>query len=674
MSILDNLFGKNTLSDASDQSSEDRELCTFVKNKIETCRTAANRIAHEGQWMTNSAYLLGFDSVYYDTNTRQLRSLDGSSRHGVLRRRVYENLILPAAQNRMARLCKSAPKWEVIPEDNSNEAREEARLSHDVLLQLWEDAQVNHTRLELIMWLQQCGHAFLKVSHDDQLGDELVDPVTGQVLGYEGKVRVDPVSAFEVFADPLAKTMKDAQWVIHAQVRKLDYFRSHYGERGKLVKEEGAWLLSLQYEQRIQSMSTAGVNSVGSQIQMQNAAIELCYYERRSQKHPRGRMIVTANGVLLENKKLPVGEIPLVKFDDVLIAGKFFSEATITHARPLQDQYNRVLFNRAKWANRLLAGKYIAARGHGLHEEALDDESGEVIEFDPVQGASEPHAVQPPTMPAYAYQETDQLKSSLFQIFGLGEVSRGQIPSAGIPAVGMQLLLEQDETRIGIEVEQHELAFADVGQLMLQYAAKYYKTPRKLMKRGLNGEMQVQEYDGSRLPEKPRVRVKRGSMVPTSLAMRRQEIVNAYQMGFLGDPADPEVREATMEKMEFGDSQGLWRKSALLQGQVKRIIDQVLAGEIPEVHKYDNHAYIIQKLNDLRISDRGAALDPERKAIIDYLIDEHGRIATDMANPQLKQMEENVEQGLMPEGDPIDAGGVAPEAEMAQDNTQQGVM
>jgi hypothetical protein len=386
---------------AQEQSPDEIKLASYVKKRVDETRTAANRIAHEGTWLTNTAYFCGFDSVYYDTNQRRFVSTTGGAVTGLRRNRVFENIIMPAVQNRQARLCKNMPRFEVRPEDNSNDAKEAARLGLEVLLGLWDDCDVNVKRLLLTMWLQQCGHAYMKVSFDDELGEPLTDPMSGEIMGYEGKVVVEAVSAFEILPDPLAQTLDDAQWLVQAKVRKLDYFKTRYPERGALVKEEGAWLLSVQYEQRIQSISNTGVASASTQLQMENAAIELSYYEKRSKKHPNGRHVIVANGVILKDSELAVGEIPFAKFDDVMVAGKYYSEATITHARPLQDQYNRTLTRRAQWVNRLLAGKYIAARGHGLHPEALDDQSGEVIEFDPVPNAAEPHAVQIPVIPAY---------------------------------------------------------------------------------------------------------------------------------------------------------------------------------------------------------------------------------------------------------------------------------
>jgi hypothetical protein len=655
------------ISDASQQTADEKGLAEFIKKRVEDVRSTGNRIAHEGVWMTNTAYLLGFDSVYYDTTNRQFRSVDGAASSGLRRNRVFENLILPAVQNRQARLCKQSPKFEIRPEDNSNEAKEAARLGREVLLQLWDECDVNLKRLPLTMWLQQCGHAYMHIAFDDELGAPLYDPMSGDFLGYEGKILVEPVSAFEIFADPLATTLDEAQWMVRAKVRKLDYFRTRYPERGGLVKEEGAWLLSIQYEQRIQSLTSTGMSSANSAIMMENSAIELSYYEKRSRKHPQGRHVIIANGVVLKDAPLPVGEIPYAKFDDVLIAGKYYSEATITHARPLQDQYNKTLTRRAKWTNALLAGKYIAARGHGLAPEALDDQSGEVVEYDPVANAAPPTAMQLPVIPSYAYTETDQLKKSLYDIFGLSEVSRGQLPSASIPAVGMQLLIEQDETRIAIEVEQHEHAYARVGTLMLLYAAKFFKTDRNLAEKNANSEMVIRKFSGKDLPQRPDVKVVRGSTVPTSSALRKQDVMNAYQNGLLGNPQDPMVQERVLEMMEFGNNEGLWEDSALDANQARREILMIEKGEQPPIDKFDNHAFILRKLNNYRKSDKFMDLPPEAQQMLLAVRDERARILSELSNPQIEQMQANVDDGMSAvEGEPL-LDEIQPEGEAVVD-------
>lgn len=628
---------------AADQSSDEQKLAGYIKSKVEESRTSSNRIAHEGIWMTNIAYALGFDSVYYDSTTKQFKPLNTAQSY-VPRTRARSNQILPAMQNRLARLCKQPPKFDVRPEDKTETSKEAARLGIEIISMYWDKNQLNKKRIELGMWLQQCGVAYLKVYWDDQAGEELVNPVTQEFEGYEGDIRIDVVNPFEVYVDPLAKNMDEVTWLVQAKPRKLEYFKTHYPEKGMMVQAEEAWLLSTQYELRINTLNAAGPTASNISMQMKDAAIELNYYEKPSRKHRKGRHVIVANGVILKDDELPVGEIPIAKFDDILIGGKFFSESCVTHARPLQDQYNRVLARRDQWVKRLLAGKYIAAKGHGLTNEALNDQIGEVVEYDPVAGAREPHAMDMPVIPSYVYEETRQLKSEIFEIFGLSEVARGQLPSAGIPAVGMQLLLEQDETRIGIETEQHEHAFAQIGHLVLKYCDKFVKTPRKLKTKGKNLQYQVQGFTGESLKGHTDVIVIRGSTVPNSKSLRRQDIMNAYDKGLLGDPRDPKVREQVLGSLEFGDVGELWTDSVIDETQINRTIAEIEQGIVPEVNQLDNHMLHIVKKNRYRKSEKFLELDPLRQQILLDDIETHLDAAARIANPNINSMERQAEQ------------------------------
>lgn len=627
---------KEKLETVSDQTFEEQKLCGFVKTKVDEARSDASRIAHEGIWMTNIAYLLGFDGVFYDTNTRQFRNTATPSRY-LNRKRIHINKILPLIQNRLARICKNRPKYDVRPNSTDTEDKEAARLGVQCIQMVWDKERVDHKRLNLMMWMQQCGYAFFKVSWDDTKGERIVDPVSGEFQGYQGDVRVDPVSAFEVFVDPLAKTMDEAQWLVQAKVRKLDYFKTHYPERGGLVKEESAWLLSVQYEARINSMNTTGPTSSGTMPQMKNAAIELAYYEKPSKKHPNGRFIVTANNVLLKDDELPCGEIPFVKFDDIQIGGKFMSESIITHLRPIQDQYNRLITKRAEWTNRMLAGKIMAAKGHGIHMEAYTDQSGEFIEYDVVPGAPPPQAVQIPAIPQYAYAEEDKLDAMINQISGINEVSQGSLPSAGIPAVGMQFLEEQDVTRLGVIIEQHEHAYADLGRLTLKYVSKYYEMPRVLKTAGRNLEYAVKSFIGRDLKNNFDVIVIKGSTIPGSKILRRQEILNAFERGLLGNPQDPKLREKVLSMLEFGDVAEMWQDYSIDMAQIKEDLDAIEKGDIPLVNELDNHELHIQEKNRYRKSDKFKTLSDVSREILLNNIEEHIASVMKLSNPGLEE-------------------------------------
>ena len=63
--------------------------------------------------------------------------------------------------------------------------------------------------------------------------------------------------------------------------------------------------------------------------------------------------------------------------------------------------------------------------------------------------------------------------------------------SNSMPAIGMQLILEQDETRIGIETEQNEHAYARIGTIALKYIEECYEHEHKLYKRDDDGKNQL---------------------------------------------------------------------------------------------------------------------------------------------------------------------------------------
>ena len=641
-------FLKKSKSDGpqnvEDQSPDERALVTFIRNRIDESRRSAQRVSWESTFLTNVAYVLGFDSVYYDSKLRSYRPT-GSSGQSLTRQALRTNKIMPSLQNRTARLCKSPVKYDVRPESPSNEDKDAARLGMDILNDIWTKEQCNEKRIQLTMLLQEAGWAWIKVCWDDTKGEIAEDPENPGEYFFEGDVSVEVVNPLEVWVDPLAKSLRDAAWLAHTKVRKLDYFKDHYPDRGGLVKSEGSWLQSLDYEIRLNNLGPAGPSATTTDQQMKNAAIEICYYEKPTKKHPKGRMIVTANGVLLEDKELPIGEIPYAKYDDIMIGGRFAAESVVTHVRSIQDQHTRLIRKRAQWTNRLLAGKYIAPKGHGMQQEAMNDQSGEIIEYDhqpnaPNGGA--PIALQVPNIPQYAYLEEERLDKQFDEVFGLNELSKGQLPAAGIPAKGMEILLEQDATRMSIMTQQHEYAWSDVGRFILKYVGQYYKSPRLLKITGKNRSYSFKQYTGEDLKNNYDVCVIPGSLIPGNKYLARQDINNAWQQGLLGDPMDPRLRQKVLSMMEFGDEQEMWQDLAVSIAQAQEMIDQLKKGEQPDINEFDRVDILFQEVNRMRISENDA-LAPEIKFQIDLFLNRLVDVGVKQQSPTIQANREMAE-------------------------------
>ena len=641
------------LKQADEQTGEDKAIVTFVKNKLEQRRANSARTAQEGIVLTNCAYLCGFDSIYFDGTSRTFKPIPTPSQF-IRKNRVHVNRILPTVQNRLARLLKNEPRWDVKPKSGDEEDKDAARLAEQVIVQLWDSLMINQKRIPLTMWLQQAGSSYLKVSWDPTLGRKHVYPKPNLESGEmdyqivaEGDMRVDVCSYFEIFPDEYAKDWTDCNDLIQAKVRPIGYFPQQYPELGQLVKEEDCWLNSLTYEARINSLNTATGTAGTSASQLKNSAIEISYYEKPSNKHPYGRHIITANGVKLKDDILPIDEIPFIKFDDIVIGGKFNGEAIITHLRPLQDQINKGKSMRAAWMNRTLTAKMISARGHNIAHEAYTDQSGEWVKYDPVPNASEPHELTQPAIPQYAFEEERTLKDDINDTAGINEASRGQLPSSSIPAIGMQLLVEQDDTRIGVETESHEYAYANLGRILLKFVDKFYETDRLLKLVGENQEYAVKTFKGTAIRENFDVHVIRGSTLPGSKVLKRQEIINLHQQGYFGDPKDPMVLQNVLSMLEYGDEFQAFKRHSLRMAQIQRGIMMIEEQhQMPPVSEFDDHPLWMQEMNDYRIGEKYMKLSPDQQTIVLTLINEHANWIKELSG--IGQPDPNTDPNLQP--------------------------
>ncbi len=238
-------------------------------------------------------------------------------------------------------------------------------------------------------------------------------------------------------------------------------------------------------------------------------------------------------------------------------------------------------------------------------------------------------------------------------MFGLNELSKGQLPAAGIPAKGMEILLEQDATRMSIMTQQHEYAWSDVGRWILKYVGNYYKSPRLLKITGKNRSYSFKKFTGEDLNNNFDVQVIPGSLVPGNKYLARQDIMNSYQSGLLGDPMDPKLRQKVLSMLEFGDEQEMWQDLAVSIAQAHKMIDQLKSGQQPEISEFDKHDILFPEINRTRIAEEDN-LDENIKMQFDLclnrLLDMGVKVASPTAQANRQLAEQMVQHGQAADG------------------------
>src|SRR6185295_12426598 len=138
------------------------------------------------------------------------------------------------------------------------------------------------------------------------------DPATGRVSGHEayaGEVDWRVRTVWETFPEPVTD-WDDVTWCEIAEVWTLERIREEFPKYGPLVsaeEDDGGTAFG--------GIALAGAHEPqGVRTRLPSARV-LNYYQKPGRKHPKGRWLIVADGILLyreESLPHPKGEFPII--------------------------------------------------------------------------------------------------------------------------------------------------------------------------------------------------------------------------------------------------------------------------------------------------------------------------------------------------------------------------
>lgn len=326
--------------------------------------------------------------------------------------------------------------------------------------------------------------------------------------GVDGEVTPIAVSPFNLYPDPLATSVEDAEYLIYADYFHVNKLKDKYpdkaeqligsdvvyselvNERDSNAKIDNQVLVLEVWCRDYTTIDVEDVNEDGEKV------------TKKKRKYPNGRVITTAPelGVVLEDKKNPYhsGRFPFFLFKDIDIPFQFWGEGEckwlLSPQKQVNDLYNQVIDNAKSTANM----QWIIDKNAGIPKGELTNRPGLIIRKNP---GSEVRRESPPAMPMYVQQMIETLKADVEVISGIHDVTRGQTPSGIQSAAAIVALQEAAQTRMRLKVQLHENALGVLGTEWVERIKQFWKFNRlvpkevdassQLQQMGLNGvEMQ----------------------------------------------------------------------------------------------------------------------------------------------------------------------------------------
>lgn len=488
----------------------------------------------EAQWQLNSNFVSG--NQYCAVNFSG--SLESRGKDYYWQEREVFNHIAFIVETRLAKLNRVRPKLSVRPSSGDDDDIKTASVSGKILESTYNKLQLSELIMKGTQWSETIGSVFYKVSWDKSGGRKI--GYSGGRPVFEGEVRVDICPPYEIFPDQITnQDVESCNSIIHAKaVHTDDIFRIW----GVVVDSEDIETASLGQAGAIGGLGLSSAVTKYGRGKRSDHAVVIERYTAPTPEKPEGELVIIAGNKLLHYGSLPFkcgadGQhaLPFIKQDSQINAGCFFGTSIVERAIPVQRAYNAVKNRKHEFLNRIAMG-VLAVEDGSVDTENLETEGlspGKILVYR--QGATPPALLDCGSVPAEFADEEEKLLNEFVMISGVSEVMRSSsVPGAVTSGTAIQLLLDQDDTRLSATAERIRGAVKIMSQFILRLYKQFASQPRLSRCVGADGEVELLHWKASDLSSDD-VIFDTENELEGSAASRRSMIFELLKSGLLHD-------------------------------------------------------------------------------------------------------------------------------------------
>ena len=553
----------------------------------------------EAQWQLNINYMMGNQYSYIASN----QSIREDEKEYFWQEKEVFNHIAPIVETRISKISNNVPNVTVVPASTDESDIESAKLSKEILKSVSNRLNLTDIEKSATTWSEICGTAFYKVMWNTDTGRMVASDENGRAIR-EGDVYVEVVSPFEIFPDNLAcERLEDLKSVIHARAVDIDEIKSEWGVD---IPSEKVHAFSL--DSKTSNLGGLGydahINRVAN-VELNHHCVLIERYIRPSNDLPNGRLTIVAGDKLLYDGDMPYVNdelnnrtFPFVKQISNYMPGSFFGVSVVDRLIPLQRAYNAVRNRKHEYFNRAVMN-VLAVEDGSVDTDALEMDGlspGKVLVYR--QGSKVPEVVENPSINIDFEAEEERLLNEFKTVSGVSDMMTDSYAQyTNMSGVALQLLAEQDMTRLATATDSTKLAVKTLAKFILRLYKQYAVVPRLLKITGENGSVQMYYWDQNEICSDDVV-FDTSSDVGDTLGQRRTMLLDLIQQGLMYDEDGKfshSMRKRCLDLLGFG----MWENSVDIHSlQINRAKEENLEltkGKDIELLPIDDHKIHIEE-------------------------------------------------------------------------------
>lgn len=619
------------------------DLISDVRADYET--RCAERRQFEAQWQLNANFVMG--NQYCRIGVKG--EVEDCDKDYYWQEREVFNHIATIVETRLAKLARVRPKMSVLPASDDDSDVKTAKASGKILAAAGSKMRLNELITEATMWSELTGSVFYKIAWDSR-GGRRVGSKGGKPV-YEGDVKVSVCPPYEILPDSLTcRGIEDCGSIIHAKAVSVDDVKRIWGAD---VEPEDTDIVSVADISVIGGMGLAGAVAKVGRDRKRDRVLVIERYTRPTPDKPEGELVIVAGKKLLHYGELPYfngadGErdLPFVRQNSLSRAGCFYGVSMVERAIPIQRAYNAVKNRKHEFLSRIAMG-VLAVEDGSVDTENLEAEGlspGKILIYR--QGSNPPKLLNPGSVPADFTIEEQRLLEEFVEVSGISEIMRSSsVPSTVTSGVAIQMLVEQDDTRISVTAEAIRAAVKKIAQHILRLYRQFAHSPRLSRVTGEENETELLCWNKSDINSDDVV-FETENEINSTMATKQNMMFELLKAGLLYDEngkMDDATRYKVLDVFGYGGWEHTQNIKSLHVSRAERE-NVLLKSENISVCEVDDHElHIAEHVKHYLSSEfsEAAKLKPELGEKLIEHIREHKRMA---------KAEKNIEGGNELEG------------------------
>jgi len=535
--------------------------------------------------------------------------------------RSVNNYIKPIVNTVASKLTQSRPAFIVRPTGAEDDQRQKAKASEYLLDYLYRQLKMQTVTHETVWWAALTGSGFFNCYWDGQAGKTFQVGDSFQATGFPV---VESWSPFDIYPDPEVAHLHNAKWVILAHVWSGPEIDKRWP--GVLATlEQKNKTNTTTYASDDDSSRNADIRGYISDTGDEKVYKVLEYQERPSAEHPEGRRIIVSESVLLEETHLPGRKFSITQVKIGEMSGRFWGTGVVQGLVPIQREINRTISSIIELRNLASQPPWVAAAG-SISKNGIKNRPDHIVFYNANVGPP-PQRVPAVPIPNSLYELADILKTNMYDISGVHEISHGRGPSGVISGRALGVLADQDSVKLGPAARSLEEAFSDLGAGLLEMWRENMETEVTVAVVSESHRSEAIRFHRDHI-DSTDVEVQTGSLLPKFASYEREISLQLLQLGGFGPMEDPETlvkfRKAfgSMGLKEFIDDDSAERNYQRQENMM--MMD-------PENHSYikvgwwHNHVVHVSELLVFMKSPEFRELDPQTQQFYELHLAEHYR-------------------------------------------------